>query len=427
MEQVIQKYTRRDFFISSLTPALAGLLPPPGIEIESVGPIDITPRTPSVLFVSQEEVIHGRMPLVFRDRGVQLLKQRDNGPWIVAPSIASTYPLTGRSGFGWSVPVRIASADRSERLMAVVTKETLPAGLVMDSPRWRHVLSQSAAVQVSCASFERSRLRIVQVGGRDVLPGVPMPVSNFEAVTIQVQGLPRSAPVQIWVQPLDNARCWPSEHVEIVQDDLVTLTAYFGRPNRHSSVKEELDIHARFHMRVVATVVPMPARPEGFDPTGTQFRKFVRVESPKVELVRAMVGDGVDVRITRLGVSNDPTHRLAMPVSRVEGTFQAGWRYQPRSREFITLLVRERRAKSWQVAGMTTLGKNRAFWVISLADLQPQGTSADGDFVAIAVVTFRPFVSGRPVTDAEVQARRVGISDEKIYRVIKPQTQSERR
>jgi hypothetical protein len=124
------------------------------------------------------------------------------------------------------------------------------------------------------------------------------------------------------------------------------------------------------------------------------------------------------VRITRIGMSNDGTHWLTSPIERVEGTFAAGPRYIPTSREIITLLVRASTEKNWHVAGAEYLTKNRAYWMLPAADLQPTKANNDTEFIAIAVVSFHAFDPSQPVAESDLRTRRVAISDEVRYRLL---------
>jgi hypothetical protein len=409
-------HTRRDFFrgIAGLAPWLMQAASQRAFAITQVGDLPDSPESPTIFFTNQDDFVQGRMPAQYKPNGVQLLRHRPGGSWVVSPGVANQYPAGGNT-IGWTIPYHLADPSQPETLLAVVVKDPLPQGLVLPPSRWTQIVLQSEAVQVSCASFDRSRLRLTTVGTRTPIPGVPVPVASFEEVKIELQSVPVGALVQLVVQPTDNALRWPSNHIEVTHDLQVTSTAYFGRTGLG-----ELDLHSRFWLYGVVTSYPLPVKErEGIDGADwLKMARFIKATSPKVDVVRAILRDELRVRITRVGVSNDGTHWLTNPIERVEGTFAAGPRYVPTSREIITLLVRQISEKNWHVAGSEYLTRNRAYWMVTAADLQPSGANPNAEFVAIAVVSFHPFDENQPVTENDLRARQVSISDEVRYRLM---------
>jgi len=407
--------TRRKFIQGTLALAPCWLHagPPSDFAITQVGDLPLTPESPTTLFTMQEDFMHGRMPVQYKPNAIQLIRHRPGGSWVVSPGVANQYPAGGNS-IGWTIPFRIADASQPETLLAVMVKEPLPQGLVLPPARWAQIVLQSESVQVSCASFERSHLRLMNVGSQIPIPGVPVPVTYFEEVKIEAQNVPLGALVQLIVQPTDNSRRWPSNHIEVTHDLQLTSTAYFGRNGLG-----ELDLHSRFWLYGVVTSYPLPVRErDGVDLSEwLKLGHFIKATSPKVDVVRAVLRDELRVRITRVGVSNDGTNWLTNPIERVEGTFAAGPRYIPTSREIITLLVRRNSEKNWHVAGAEYLTRNRAYWMMPAAELQPAGASTNEEFIAIAVVSFHPFDESLPVTESDLRSRQVSISDEVRYRL----------
>ena len=202
--------------------------------------------------------------------------------------------------------------------------------------------------------------------------------------------------------------------MKVIHDLQIISTAYFGRTGFG-----ELDLHSRFWLFGVVTKYPLPVRQrDGIDTAEwLKLIHFIKSTSPKVDVVRAVLRDELRVRISRIGLSNDGTHWLTGPIERVEGTFAAGPRYIPSKREIITLLVRASSQKNWHVAGAEYLTRNRAYWMLPAADLQPAGANPNAEFVAIAVVSFHPFDPSQPVTESDLRARQVSISDEVRYRL----------
>ncbi len=389
---------------------------PRDFGITRAGDVPVTADSPATLFTKQDDFMYGEMHPRYKSNCVQLVRQRGGGPFVVQPGVANQHPLPS-SGIGWVIPFHLADASQSDTCIAVLVKEPLPPGLVLTPARWRQIMHQTDPVQLNCASFGQSRLRLTRVGNRVPIPGVPVPVSNFEEVAIALQDVPRGALAQLLVQPTDNSRRWASSHVEVTQDLQLISTAYFGRTILDRISKSELDLHSRFWLSGVITSYPLPVRGDGGIDTleWLKLTRFVKATSPKVDVVRAILPDELRVRVTRVGASNDGTHWLANPVERVEGTFAAGPHYAQPSREIITLLVRSRLERSWHVAGSEYLTRNRAYWMIPTADLQPGGTDAKGEYVAIAVVSYQPFDESRPVTEFDLRRIQVSISDEVRY------------
>jgi hypothetical protein len=407
--------TRRTFIHSALALAPWGLQAASqrDFAITQVGDLPITPESPTTLFTMQDDFVHGRLLAQYKPNAIQLLRQRTGGAWVVAPGVANQHPIGGTS-IGWTMPFRIADPAQPETLLAVLVKEPLPQGLVLPPSRWGQIVLQSEPVHVSCASFARSQLRLTAVGSRVPIPGVPVPVANFEEVRIAAQYVPLGALVQLVVQPTDNSRRWPSSHIEVTHDLQLISTAYFGRMGLG-----QLDLHTRFWLYGIVTSYPLPVRErDGIDATEwLKLTRYIKTTSPKVDTVRAILPDAFRVQITRVGVSNDGTYWLTNPIERVEGTFAAGPRYIPTTREIITLLVRASSEKNWHVAGAEYLTKNRAYWMLPAADLQPAGANSNAEFIAIAVVSFHPFDQTRPVTESDLRTRQVSISDEVRYRL----------
>jgi len=410
--------TRRDILGAAITLATGRLhaAPPSDFAMTEVGEIPLGPESPSTLFTKQADFIRGVLHRRYMPNSVQLIRQRGDGPWVVLPGVANQH-FAGGTEIGWTMPFHIADPMKPETMIAVLVREPLPAGSVLMPARWRQVLHQSAPVLVSCASFERSRMRLTTVGTRAPIPGVPVPVANFEEVGIALQDVPQGAMAQLIVQPTDNNRRWASNHIEVTEDLQLVSTAYFGRTVFDRFSKGELDLHSRFWLYGILTTYPLPVREhDGIDTSEwLKLTRFIKASSPKVDVVRAILRDELRVRVTRVGASNDGTHWLATPIERVEGTFAAGPHYMPRSREIITLLVRSTLEKNWHVAGSEYLTRNRAYWMIPAADLKPAGTNASAGYIAIAVVSFRPFDEARPVTEADLRTRQVSISDEVRY------------
>jgi hypothetical protein len=409
--------TRRDALTLVIT-AVAGAEPASQrLAVVRCGDIPVKPLSSQTFFIDQDDFIHGTVPTSARSGSIQLLKRTGNGPWIAFPSIANKYMLDSPGITGWTVPIHLSSQDEPETVIAVLVDQALPPGLIMSSPRWSQVRLQSEPVRVSCASFTRARLRVAEIGGRTVLPNVPMPVANCEEVKIIAEGVPRGALIQAICQPTDNSRRWPSDHVELAYDSHLTTTVYFGRVAAGRE-RETLDLHSKFWLYAAATSLALPVRPSlGVDATEwLGLSRYVKALSPKVDAVRAILPGEIRVRITRLGNSNDGAQWLAMPVSRVEGVFSADRTYIPISHEIITLLCRAPDSKAWRVAAASYLGKNRAYFVLPAADL---GTATGGrSGVAMAAVSFTPFDPSRPVTEEDLRARQIAISDEVVYRLI---------
>jgi hypothetical protein len=358
-----------------------------------------------------------------QDLQVQALKRRPSGRWIVLPGPSASTRPSGTGATEWSLPIELEGLDEPESIMCVCVGDRLPPGMVVD-PRWRGVVAESAALEISCQRFDRGRLRVISIGERPAIPNVPMPVAEFEPVKILVQGFPLGTIVQIVTEPQNNSRFWCSERLEVTRDSIVLGNAYFGRLTADASAKRELDIHAQFWMWAVASVRPLPARLEGIGPREwLRLSPHIRGTSPKISAVRAVLPWHVRLHITHLGSSNDGRRWLAPRFSRVEGTFIPGERYRPLRPEIITLLVRSADTKNWSVGAATNLTNNRALWIMPVSDLLPPNANPEREsMVAVVVASYLPFDSLKPVTAADIGARMIAISEEMTYRIIPPRS-----
>src|SRR5580704_10657327 len=125
-------HTRRDFFrgIAGLAPWLMQAASQRAFAITQVGDLPDSPESPTIFFTNQDDFVQGRMPAQYKPNGVQLLRHRPGGSWVVSPGVANQYPAGGNT-IGWTIPYHLADPSQPETLLAVVVKDPLPQGLVL--------------------------------------------------------------------------------------------------------------------------------------------------------------------------------------------------------------------------------------------------------------------------------------------------------
>ena len=411
--------TRREFLQSlpALGQALGATAAPQQIQITDLDNLPIRPERPPIYFVSPHCIVRG-LSHGTPGQFVQLLTRRRDRGWVIGTGVATPRRSTGGL-LTWALPLDIE--DGPQTVAAILVDEPMPAGLVVTGARWLQLIAQSESFEVSSEGFERSRLRILEVGGQVPVSGDPVPVGAFEEIRIRTEGLPLGCIINTLIEPADGDRVWVGDRLHVTRDLILWANGYFGSSIGDASAKGERDIHAPFWLSCVATALPLPRRIDGITPREwLALNRFIRAASPKVSLVRAILPTQAEIRITKLGLSNDGVRYLAPRYTRIEGLFAAGQRYRPLRPEIITLLTRAADSSGrWTVAGATNLKGNRAVFTISAADLLPTNASAERDsLIAIAVASYVPFDPTRPVTEADIGARQFALSKEVHYRLM---------
>jgi len=357
-----------------------------------------------------------------RLRNVQLAAYFE-GAWHIMPGIA-TRKITTQTSHAWSWTLRLPLGGPDAfgevptlhwRIKAVATSfAPLEIGRVTDASVWR-TAQQSPAVEVWRASFIRTSLHIARVGASRVTPSVPVPVSQYEALKVETDGVPSEAFVQPFISTTKDLRIWPQPSCESVRGR-AECTAVFGRAFARGGGFVEPDLQQSYTLWVGVVTRPLPISNEGIELSDwSKFQPFIKSVSERVKVVRSIPLDGVRVAIDMVGAESDGHRWLVPPVARVTGSFSAGPRYVQRRTEVVTLLARSPADASWTVAGTTrlTLG-NRAIWTVFAATL-----GAPGEHRLIAVVSLGTFPPDKPVTEA-LLGSALAVSAEETLRVVAP-------
>jgi hypothetical protein len=283
------------------------------------------------------------------------------------------------------------------------------------------VVGYSDPVFVACQSFVGAQVRVVAIGDEPTSPNQPIPVSDVERVRVGLDDVPEGAVIQLVAEPVLVGLKFPSDHVEFARGSILATQCYFGR---FAIGRRELDLYSRYVLTCVVATYPLPVKANGLtNQEYVDLEQQIKATSAGVEVVRAVMPDAVQVRITRIGASTDGTNWLASPVQRLDGTFLPGRRYVSKGTELVTVLVREVSSRSWYVAGWTRPSRTRTTWTIPTAVLVPPGARTNQEFFAIAVCSYTHF-SAKEVADVEIEARQLAVSGE--YRFVVRQAGEER-
>src|SRR5690349_8603674 len=141
------RVTRREFLVGSTAALVPSLSFAAGgsLSMAEIDGVPIGRGGPPIYFVHRNAVIHGSCPA--HVPFVQYVHRRAGALWSVPQGSACV-----RGGGPFALPYVHDGRDGVESVMCVGVTEPLPAGLVVDGPRWKAVQIQSLPIEVSAHS-----------------------------------------------------------------------------------------------------------------------------------------------------------------------------------------------------------------------------------------------------------------------------------
>jgi hypothetical protein len=165
---------------------------------------------------------------------------------------------------------------------------------VQNSKAW---FSELVAVRVGWT--HRPLVRILEIGGRQVIPGRTIPVPHEAEVLVEKRNVPAGAILQVVVQPENNEAYWTNRVRSVPESfDRWQGMAFLGRRGKEGDI---WDSFQRFRIYVVVTRRELPDVPAGIQPgLWSSLQRYILARSEPA-MVQRTGGLGISVRIDFLG------------------------------------------------------------------------------------------------------------------------------
>jgi hypothetical protein len=268
----------------------------------------------------------------------------------------------------------------------------------------------SELVTVRVGWRQRPFVRILEIGGRQAVPGRTIPAAHEAEVLVEKRNVPAGAILQVIVHPENNERYW-TNRVRSVPEALDRWhgMAFLGRRGKQGDI---WDSFQRFWIYVVVTRKELPDEPAGIAPgVWSSLQRYILARSEPV-MVQRTGGLSVSVRLDFLGGRVVEPQRqgssghgpllvdrvgactgsvIGPPGTRTEG-----------SRVWLIARKRSGKSASWQVVAGPARVRPDKQWILPVVMLaSPQATAMGTSWLYVAVLHDRslPFRTGEAASD----------------------------